>query len=57
MAQVPLLSGREVVRVFEGFGWQVGKSRDNAEVTSFSSKKCAPRTSALNQTSLSESSC
>jgi predicted RNA binding protein YcfA (HicA-like mRNA interferase family) len=27
MAQVPLLSGREVVRVFEKFGWQVARQR------------------------------
>jgi predicted RNA binding protein YcfA (HicA-like mRNA interferase family) len=27
MAQVPLLSGREVVRVFEKFGWQGARQR------------------------------
>jgi predicted RNA binding protein YcfA (HicA-like mRNA interferase family) len=27
MAQVPLLSGREVVRAFEKFGWQVARQR------------------------------
>ena len=27
MAKVPLLSGREVVRVFEKFGWQVARQR------------------------------
>jgi len=27
MAQVPLLSGREVVRSFEKFGWQVVRQR------------------------------
>ena len=27
MAQVPLLSGREVVRVFERFGWQIARQR------------------------------
>jgi predicted RNA binding protein YcfA (HicA-like mRNA interferase family) len=27
MAQVPLVSGREVVRVFENFGWQVARQR------------------------------
>jgi predicted RNA binding protein YcfA (HicA-like mRNA interferase family) len=27
MANVPLISGREVVRVFEKFGWQVARQR------------------------------
>ena len=27
MAQVPLLSGREVVRAFEKFGWQIARQR------------------------------
>ena len=27
MAQIPLLSGREVVRIFERFGWQVARQR------------------------------
>ncbi len=27
MAQVPLLSGREVVRAFEKFSWQVARQR------------------------------
>jgi predicted RNA binding protein YcfA (HicA-like mRNA interferase family) len=27
MPNVPLLSGREVVRVFENFGWQVARQR------------------------------
>jgi predicted RNA binding protein YcfA (HicA-like mRNA interferase family) len=27
MAQIPLLSGREVVRAFERFGWQVARQR------------------------------
>ena len=27
MPNVPLLSGREVVRVFEKFGWQVARQR------------------------------
>ncbi len=27
MPQLPVLSGREVVRVLEGFGWQVARQR------------------------------
>ena len=27
MPQIPLLSGREVVRVFENLGWQVARQR------------------------------
>lgn len=27
MAQIPLLSGREVVRIFERFGWQIARPR------------------------------
>jgi predicted RNA binding protein YcfA (HicA-like mRNA interferase family) len=27
MAQIPLLSGREVVRIFERFGWQIARQR------------------------------
>jgi predicted RNA binding protein YcfA (HicA-like mRNA interferase family) len=27
MPQLPLMSGREVVRTFEGFGWQVARQR------------------------------
>jgi predicted RNA binding protein YcfA (HicA-like mRNA interferase family) len=27
MAQIPLLGGREVVRTFERFGWQVARQR------------------------------
>ena len=27
MPQLPLTSGREVVRTFEGFGWQVARQR------------------------------
>jgi predicted RNA binding protein YcfA (HicA-like mRNA interferase family) len=25
MAKLPIMSGRELVRVFEGFGWQVAR--------------------------------
>jgi len=27
MAEVPLISGRDVVRVFEKFGWQIARQR------------------------------
>lgn len=29
MAQIPLLSGRETVRAFERFGWQVARQRSS----------------------------